>query len=332
MRHGNVRRGAANTKVPSETAVIDSGTGYAGSVLKTILASGGNWQRDEVNISGATATTYTMTFADEGHRISYLAPGGVRSNVIEMFMPNDIANLTLWIDAMNTAGITFGTGSLVAGIASRVGSLSFAQATAGSQPSHSNTGRNGKPAFIMTTGKRMALNTPAAMPSGTGASHTFGLAYMSTAALNFRAYLGWGSGNTGGGYRAFGKNNSGNRVFTIGPNAELLSDPAVTYLDTDRIIACNHKNGGTELMVDGQYLTTDALNVSTGTPSYCNFGCGRNDDPRQMEGAVQEFMVYSASLSAADRQRCEGYLAHRWGELGRLPTGHPYKVAAPRIS
>ena len=331
MRHGNTRRGITAAKGPGDMVTIQSGTGYAGSVLKTNVLTGGNWRRNGTNIAGATGTTYTMTYADEGQAIDFKPTSAPAGNVIEMFMPSDIANLALWIDAMNTAGITFGTGSLVAGIASRAGSLSFAQATAGSQPSHSNTGRNGKPAFIMTTGKRMALNTPTAMPSGTGASHTFGLAYMSTAAINFRAYLGWGSGNSTGQYRGFGKNNSGNRVFSIGAG-ELLSDPAVTYLDTDRIIACNQKNGGTVLTVDGQYETTDALNVSTGTNSYCNFGCGRNDDPRQMEGAVQEFMVYSATLSTADRQKVEGYIAHRWDQLARLPADHPYKVRAPRIS
>jgi hypothetical protein len=33
----------------------------------------------------------------------------------------------------------------------------------------------------------------------------------------------------------------------------------------------------------------------------------------------------------ADRQRIEGYLAHKWGLVGSLPSGHPYKTAAPTL-
>ena len=30
-----------------------------------------------------------------------------------------------------------------------------------------------------------------------------------------------------------------------------------------------------------------------------------------------------------DRQRIEGYLAHKWGTTALLPAAHPYKSAAP---
>ena len=40
-------------------------------------------------------------------------------------------------------------------------------------------------------------------------------------------------------------------------------------------------------------------------------------------------MITGSSLSDADRQRIEGYLAHKWGLTGDLASGHPYKTAAP---
>ena len=43
-----------------------------------------------------------------------------------------------------------------------------------------------------------------------------------------------------------------------------------------------------------------------------------------------EFLVFSEKLSAADEQKVEGYLAHKWGFEGDLPSsGHSYKSAAP---
>jgi hypothetical protein len=34
-------------------------------------------------------------------------------------------------------------------------------------------------------------------------------------------------------------------------------------------------------------------------------------------------------MTTADRQRVEGYLAHKWGLTANLPADHPYKNAAP---
>ncbi|MGA1531450.1 MAG: hypothetical protein ACO33E_00145 [Aquiluna sp.] len=42
-----------------------------------------------------------------------------------------------------------------------------------------------------------------------------------------------------------------------------------------------------------------------------------------------EIVVALAPLSTTDRQKLEGYLAHKWGLAGNLPVGHPYKNKAP---
>jgi hypothetical protein len=36
--------------------------------------------------------------------------------------------------------------------------------------------------------------------------------------------------------------------------------------------------------------------------------------------------------SDTNRQQIEGYLAHKWGLEGSLPSGHPYETSPPRIS
>ena len=44
-----------------------------------------------------------------------------------------------------------------------------------------------------------------------------------------------------------------------------------------------------------------------------------------------EYVVIDGVLSTADRQKLEGYLAHKWGLEGNLPAAHPYKSAAPTV-
>jgi hypothetical protein len=48
-----------------------------------------------------------------------------------------------------------------------------------------------------------------------------------------------------------------------------------------------------------------------------------------MTGDIAEVLVGGATLSTEDRQKIEGYLAHRYGLEGNLPSDHPYKSAAP---
>lgn len=50
-----------------------------------------------------------------------------------------------------------------------------------------------------------------------------------------------------------------------------------------------------------------------------------------MAGEFAEIIYFNSTLSQADREKVEGYLAHRWGIEGSLPVAHPYKSSAPTI-
>lgn len=45
---------------------------------------------------------------------------------------------------------------------------------------------------------------------------------------------------------------------------------------------------------------------------------------------VGEVVICNQTLAEEDRQRVEGYLAHKWGLVADLPASHPYKYQAPR--
>lgn len=47
------------------------------------------------------------------------------------------------------------------------------------------------------------------------------------------------------------------------------------------------------------------------------------------QGYVYEVLLVQGTLSDADRQKLEGYLAWKWGLQDSLATGHPYKLNAP---
>lgn len=48
-----------------------------------------------------------------------------------------------------------------------------------------------------------------------------------------------------------------------------------------------------------------------------------------LTGYFAEVVICDALLSQSDREKLEGYLAHKWGLTGNLPVSHPYKSTAP---
>lgn len=52
-------------------------------------------------------------------------------------------------------------------------------------------------------------------------------------------------------------------------------------------------------------------------------------NPLSLRGYMGEVVIVSGSMTTPDRQKLEGYLAHKWGTTSYLPTNHPYKTNAP---
>lgn len=49
----------------------------------------------------------------------------------------------------------------------------------------------------------------------------------------------------------------------------------------------------------------------------------------QCNGYIAEAFAVSSAASSDDRQKAEGYLAHKYALTGLLPVSHPYKTTAP---
>lgn len=69
--------------------------------------------------------------------------------------------------------------------------------------------------------------------------------------------------------------------------------------------------------------------VVTGTP-FNALHIGRfSSSIFYLSGYIAELIISPAILSASNRERAQGYLAHKWGLTANLPAGHPYKSIPP---
>lgn len=66
----------------------------------------------------------------------------------------------------------------------------------------------------------------------------------------------------------------------------------------------------------------DPFNVGVNHPS----GINKNF----FNGKVAEIILIDGELGTVDRQKVEGYLAHRYALTGLLPASHPYKTISPK--
>jgi hypothetical protein len=93
--------------------------------------------------------------------------------------------------------------------------------------------------------------------------------------------------------------------------------------------------------VSGTSVAPSSMVRSTGVSSYIfnttaavsisQFTADRSNQYRSagIVGNTCEIIALSSTLSDTDRQKLEGYLAHKWGFASSLPSDHPFKSAPP---
>lgn len=98
-----------------------------------------------------------------------------------------------------------------------------------------------------------------------------------------------------------------------------------------------HTNGTQNESVyrNGTLLTNSGLagtaTANSGTAQTTSIGRFGAFNGWYFGGNVAEIVVLISAASVDDRQKVEGYLAHKWGLAANLPSDHPYKSAPPTV-
>lgn len=124
---------------------------------------------------------------------------------------------------------------------------------------------------------------------------------------------------------------SGTWIRLLGGNAQWEGTP----LNTSKMFSLIYPGGGVVWRCYSEGAELTAISSVTGTHNWetnIDLSIGgaipsRSDD--SLNGSIGEVLIYTQSMSQIDRQKIEGYLAHKWGLTANLPSGHPYKSEAP---
>jgi hypothetical protein len=104
------------------------------------------------------------------------------------------------------------------------------------------------------------------------------------------------------------------------------------------IVSCWFNKTGNQIgvRVDGQNAFTPVNDYDNSIQTNQELRLMRNRASVELDGKMGEFIAYASmpGTSGTDMshlERAEGYLAHKWGLTGSLPSSHPYKNTAPTL-
>lgn len=246
------------------------------------------------------------------------------------FHPLDFSNCALWLDAADQRTITL-SGTTLTGWTDKSGNNR--SITINSAPTYSTTGFNGRPAMVFTLGNRITTTTASALGQNATMAAVFRVTSLGSAnGVGVAGIL--SVGGVGTDYAIHFRNDFATYA-TYSPSAGGTGNDFYTAINTDIAAVAvmntatpywvltlngnNKINGGL-----GGYntapssLTNTAVELAGGTWSTGNFG-----------GSIAEVIIFSNSLTTAQRQQLEGYLTQKWGLRGNLPANHTFRLYSP---
>ena len=264
----------------------------------------------------------------------YINTGIFPSNTGTVFAPTSLSNCILWLDAADSSAFGL-TGSNVN--TWRDKSASAAHATGGGTLPYYNSNERyvyfGGAGYLSNLALSFGLATRSvfivarqnALASSTAFEGVmvFGAPnVIDYASANAIVYCGRGSNvNANVSFNVF--YNSGNLNLKYGScNVPM---PLGLY---DEVYPITTNTSA--LFVDGN-SNTSGTTTTTGTSTGYYVGCrndlGNGTARSFLNGAIYEVIAYNRVVTAAERQRIEGYLAWKWNLQPNLSTIHPYKAS-----
>jgi hypothetical protein len=264
----------------------------------------------------------------------------VTTGTVQLWTPAMIGSVAAWYDAADSSTITLASGVVSQWSDKSGNERHIAQATSTQRPGYTSgtsvnfDGSNdilfNKKSFMYASGS-VDIYFVAAV---NGASYDRRLIAESRSTSDSPLYAPVQSRNADDASRmaAYIRNDAGSILLA---NTVNLSATGAFNLATRKLYQMRDTGSQLSGRVNGGTATSGSYTRS-GTMTMDSFGIGGIPPrPGYSTGSwwtradMNEVVIVPSVLSDEDRQKLEGYLAHKWGMQANLPSGHPYKDAAP---
>lgn len=236
--------------------------------------------------------------------------------------------LALWLDAADASTITL-NGSTVSQWRDKSGNARHAsQGTVAIQPTYTVNGLNGN-SVITLTQDQLAIPNLVLTGKGWDAFVVATLASTSDAWGRLLSLRQTGQAHDYGDPASWIALNRYSTFPQIGTYQNNESTPVFgAAFNTPYIFNSILGENFLDFAVNGQVVGRKNSSFSLNTTDGLLIGQSLNVSDENWDGILGE-VIFASNLSATNRQRIEGYLAHKWKLTANLPSGHPFRFTPP---
>jgi len=255
-------------------------------------------------------------------KLAGAAAGGAGGGGGTAWEPDQLTNLEAWYDADDATTITESSGAVSQWDDKSGNGYHLTQGTGAAQPTTGTRTLNSKNVMDFDgSDDLMAVAFGTALTQGNSFFGVFSIDdYLPTGVQYY-----WdGDDSTNRNAMFF---NYGAGTFDIFGGSSVIGYGAVNQ--NDNIFSAVFNGASSFLSENGE------LSPTTSNPGAASIDgltlASRYNGQDYLDGIIAEFIVVDEAVSESDRQKVEGYLAHKWGLEANLPAAHPYKSSAPTI-
>lgn len=268
---------------------------------------------------------------------------GVFGEQVGLWTPSQLgASLSLWLDADDASTITE-SGGLVSQWDDKSGDGNhMTQGTGSAQPTYAATGFNSMPALQFNTDKYLGNSSPSGLDSQ--GDLFYASVFQITTSSSYRMIMGGrGAFNEAAGANGIpilqqlgtspqlGIHNTGVAATLI---RVVVTDITQGHLATVGRAGGIIGNGGTVTVTasgaSSSYSTTGTQTWNSAANAVFQIGGRQQSGTSWLLGSISECIAMQRNATTGEREKVEGYLAHKWDLTADLPASHPYKTVAPQ--
>jgi hypothetical protein len=240
----------------------------------------------------------------------------------------------LWLDAADASTVTTVSGAVSQWNDKSGNGRNISQSTANQRPTFTSSGLNGKPTLDFDGSNDVLLNASVGA-SGLSNASIISVFKQITGGASEDLQINIGQTGTSGKVRGFYRESNGTVIgfggwastaissfsLDIGGSHHIFGFVNTALSGPDNMVVI--KDGSTQTLSTTATLSTTLDGFSVGSLQ------GASIATYYSNISVAEIIVTYDAISTLNRQKVEGYLAHKWGLTANLPGGHPYKTVGP---
>lgn len=276
-------------------------------------------------------------------------PFGIHRHIITVggnWDPTDSITTSFHIDAADTSSYSL-SGSTVTAVTDKASNFTI---SVDGTPTRVTSGLNGLNVWDFSGSESLITSDEQAVTDGSGNHWAIGVFLADTINDNQDSFYGFENNTVSSGSKrdyAVSSGNasafngeldldglSSNRISTTIGNKQDF-DSSVS-LDAFHLVGTIFNKTGNQISVrvDGANAFTPVNDYDNSINTNQDIRIMRNRANEKFDGRVAEFFVVGAlpgtgGTNISDFEKAEGYLAHKWGLTGNLPSDHPFKNVAP---